>query len=151
MTTPVRPEKDAANTTVFDDDESIPVLTERLTLPALDLDFALPAIEQPTHIEPPASVAATTLLLPAEPPAPQPPAPPPPPTAEELRATVLQAVLEQLPAEIDSLVHQRLRPAVEAAFASLSAEANQTLRNALVEIVERAVRDALNKNGSEPG
>ena len=45
------------------DDESIPVLTERLTLPSLDLDISLP--------KPPPPVAA--------PPPPPPPSPPPPP------------------------------------------------------------------------
>jgi len=50
------------------DDESIPVLTERLTLPSLELDISLP--------KPPPPVAA-----PPPPPPPPPPAPPsPPPT-----------------------------------------------------------------------
>ena len=150
MSTPMHPEKSAANTTVFVDDESIPVLTERLTLPALDLDFALPAIEQPTHAEPPAAVPAATQWRPAEPPAPQPPPLPPPPTAEELRDAVLKTVLEQLPDEIEALVQQQLRPAVEASIENLSAEVSQTLRTTLVEIVERAVRDALNKSDTGP-
>jgi len=143
MSTPVRPDNDAANTTVFDDDESIPVLTERLTLPALDIDFALPALEQPALVDQPAPLAAT-LMPPIEPPAP-PPAPAP--TMEELRDAVLKAVLQQLPAEIEALMQQQLRPAIDAAVAHLSATAHQALNETLVAVVERAVRDALDKNG----
>lgn len=133
MTTPARPDQ-AANTTVFDDDPSIPVLTERLTLPALDLDFALPALEPaPTADSPP--VAVTMLSL-TEPPA---------PTVEDLRDAVLKTVLAQLPARIENLVGQQMRPAIDAAIAHLSAEAGQALRDALVDLVESAVREALDK------
>jgi hypothetical protein len=148
MSTPVRPANDAANTTVFDDDESIPVLTERLTLPALDIDFALPALEQPAPFAAPAPMA-TTFMPPAEPPVPPPPQPPPPPTVGEVRDAVLKAVLQQLPAEIETLMQQQLRPIVEAAVAHLSATASQSLHETLVNVVERAVRDALNKDGAE--
>ena len=130
MSAPARPDS-AANTTVFDDDESIPLLTERLTLPALDLDFALPTLEQVVQVEQP----ATTPL--------PPPAAPPPPSAEALRDAVLKAVLERLPAEIETRVHQQLRPAVDAAVAHLAAEANQAVRDVLAQMVERAVREAL--------
>ncbi|MBS1135250.1 MAG: hypothetical protein H6R02_2391 [Burkholderiaceae bacterium] len=53
------------------DDESIPVLTERLTLPSLELDISLP--------KPPPPVAAPA--PPPPPPAPPPPPPTPPPPA----------------------------------------------------------------------
>lgn len=140
MTTPARPDQ-AANTTVFDEDQSIPVLTERLTLPALDLDFALPAAEPGVNTETPVEV---TLLS-----VPQPPAPAPAPTAEELRDAVLEVVLARLPGEIETLVRHQMRPAIDAAIAHLSAEAGQALRDALVELVERAVREVLDKR-SDP-
>ena len=92
----------AANSMNFDDDESIPLLTERLTLPALDLDFALPALEQAVQSEPGPAVTATVL-----PPVELPPPPPIPPTAalptpEEIRDMALQAVLDGLPAQMKS-------------------------------------------------
>lgn len=145
MNTPVRPDNDAANTTVFDDDEAIPVLTERLTLPALDIDFALPAIEQPVPSAPPAPTMAT-LIAPVEPP---PPPPAPPPTLEELRDAVLKVVQEQLPAEVETLMREQLHPAVDVAVAQLSAELSQTLHATLVKVVERAVRDALGAGNGE--
>lgn len=127
----------AANGTSLDD-ESIPVLTERLTLPALDLDFALPPLEQVVRAEPP--------------PTPEPPPPaPPPPTVDELRDAVLRAVLERLPAEIEQLVREQLRASVDSAIAQLAAEANQAVRAALSEIIERAVREALSERGDAAG
>lgn len=115
------------------DDESIPVLTERLTLPALDLDFALPALEQP----PADAITPATA--------------PPRPSVDELRDAVLKAVLERLPAEVEQLVREQLRAALAAATAQLAAEANQALRTSLREIIERAVRDALSERGDASG
>jgi hypothetical protein len=57
---------------VLPDDATIPVLTERLTLPSLELDISLPQPPPPV-VAPPAPVAAPP------PPAPRPPPPPPPP------------------------------------------------------------------------
>jgi len=57
------------------DDESIPVLTERLTLPSLELDISLP--------KPPPPMAA-----PAPPPPPPPPPAPPPPTPPPVAAPI---------------------------------------------------------------
>ncbi len=54
------------------DDESIPVLTERLSLPSLDLDVSLPKTSPPAAAPPPA---------PPPPPPPPPAAAPAPPTA----------------------------------------------------------------------
>jgi hypothetical protein len=58
---------------VLPDDATIPVLTERLTLPSLELDISLPQPPPPV-VAPPAPVAAPQ-------PAPPPPAPPPPAVA----------------------------------------------------------------------
>lgn len=147
MTSIVRPETTAANTTVFDDDASIPILTERLTLPALDLDIALPPTEEAPAVAPP--LPNHTLAPAAEAPfahaAPAAPEAPPLPTAEQLQDAVLKAVLDRLPEEINTLVRQLLRPAIDAAVAHLSIETNLALRTALTEIVERAVRDALKR------
>jgi hypothetical protein len=129
MTTPARTDH-PANPNALDDD-SIPVLTERLTLPALDLDFALPTLEQVVRAEPPPA--------------------PPPPTVDELRDAVLRAVLERLPAEIEQLVREQLRAAIDAAIAHLATEANQAVRAALSEIIERAVREALSERGDTSG
>lgn len=65
------------------DDESIPVLTERLTLPALDLDISLPKPPPPVGAPPPPvplPPVAAPVPAPRPPaPAPAPPPPPPPP------------------------------------------------------------------------
>jgi hypothetical protein len=141
MSTPARPDQ-AANTTVYGDDESIPVLTERLTLPKLDLDFALPTLE-PAPPEPAPALGATT--LPPRPAA----AAPTGPSAEELRDVVLGLVLERLPDAIDAQIRERLRPAVDtavdAAVADLAVAVNRTLRETLIEIIEQAVRDAIGR------
>lgn len=68
------------------DDESIPVLTERLTLPSLDLDISLP--------QPPPPVAAAVIVGPLPPP-PSPP-PPPPPFAAAQHAAVPAALMPAL-------------------------------------------------------
>lgn len=63
------------------DDETIPVLTERLTLPSLELDISLPQPPPPVSEPIPPPVAAPILTRPTQvtaPPAPR-PAPPPPP------------------------------------------------------------------------
>ncbi len=130
MTTPARTDAPAGPI----DDDSIPLLTERLTLPALDLDFALPTLEQVIRAEPPAAVA------------PPPPAPPPP-SVDELRAAVLKEVLERLPAEIEQRIRAELRPALDAAIEQFSAQADRLLRETLADIVTRAVREALDAAG----
>lgn len=123
---------------MHEDDASIPVLTERLTLPGIDLDFALPAIEQPEPSAQPQAETPPTATAP-------PPEQPPPPSAEELRAQVLDVVLAQLPATIDAVMRERLRPALDAAIDQLAAEADQALRAALSDVVEQAVRAVLDQ------
>ena len=65
---------------VLPDDATIPVLTERLTLPSLELDISLPQPPPPV-VAPPSPVAAPPL-------APRPTPPPPPPVAAPRPAPV---------------------------------------------------------------
>ncbi|HVE88131.1 MAG TPA: hypothetical protein VNA44_00380 [Burkholderiaceae bacterium] len=69
---------------VMPDDATIPVLTERLTLPSLDLDISLP--------QPPPPVVAPQSSAPSPP-----PPPPPPPVAALLMPTPATPVSEPAP------------------------------------------------------
>jgi hypothetical protein len=186
------------------DDASIPVLTERLTLPPLELDTTLP-LELPQ--EPGARVAVPLALdtsvakpapeasasqpaaaplvldtsLPSPPPPvravrPSPPAPAPaaaapaavavpaaaaaPAAAEiaattptttshwtrielELRSSILQAIADALPQQIDSIVRTRMGDAIDRMVAQLSAETRLAVAASLRDIVDHAVRTEL--------
>src|SRR5512134_881863 len=63
---------------VMPDDATIPVLTERLTLPSLDLDISLPKPPPPV-VAPPRAPAPARAAPPPPPAAPAPPQKPPPP------------------------------------------------------------------------
>jgi hypothetical protein len=154
------------------DDASIPVLTERLTLPPLELDTTLP---------PDASLQIdTTLPVEAMRPAPAPrPAPPAPPPATapvmparpvapaspmlaasvdavtagthwtrielELRSSILQAVADALPQEIDAIVRSRMSEAIDRLIAQLAAETRLAMAASLRDIVDHAVRTELKR------
>jgi hypothetical protein len=163
------PNKDAP------DDASIPVLTERLTLPPLELDTTLPPeVPEPAAPRAAGPLALDTALpgLPSPPPpAPAPvraaPAPPPPlPTSApvftpeaaavsaaagahwtrielELRSSILQAIADALPQQIDSIVRHRMNDAIERLFTQLVAETRLAVASSLRDIVDQAVRAEL--------
>ncbi len=133
------------------DDESIPILTERLTLPSLDLDISLP------------KAPLTPEVAPAQPPPPRPPAasvPPPPrptaPRAPESAApgrfaatpvpiptysSAATAATEVAAPEIDWVaLEQKLREAVFRELQpALADEAGRLLRERLQPSFERAL------------
>jgi hypothetical protein len=166
------------------DDSSIPVLTERLTLPPLELDTTLPTEpEAPAADRPGAPLALdTTLPLGASPPAPAParataaaparptPAPAPVPTAVratvpapasalppstsgthwtrielELRASILKAIADGLPQQIDTIVRNRMNDTIERLITQLVAETRLAVAASLHDIVDQAVRVELTR------
>jgi hypothetical protein len=88
------------------DDESIPVLTERLTLPSLELDISLP--------KPPPPVAAPA------PPPPPPAPPPPPPTPPSPTPAPVTAPIAPRPAVAPPTASPTARPAPPPAIPTYS-------------------------------
>lgn len=127
------------------DDPSIPVLTERLTLPELDIDFTLP----PALTTPPVPRPGDESAAPSGAPAPQPAARPSTPPANagpdwtrveaELRESVLVALSQRLPRDVEAIVRQHMAGAVDAAVQRLAQETRIALANALHDIVAQAV------------
>lgn len=108
------------------DDESIPVLTERLTLPSLDLDITLP---QPPPLAAP--------LPPPPPPPPPPPAPPPPSPVVAPRAMPTPP----------SAARQSASPSVRTAAAAIPSYTSTAAAATAVEVdwarLEQTLRDAV--------
>jgi|688.fasta_scaffold276596_2 hypothetical protein len=158
------------------DDPTIPVLTERLTLPPLDLDFTLPPRGVPAAY--PAQPPAPPAAAPQQPPralqaaAPDMPAsaaavagagrgaatvPTATPTAlaldqieRELREAILHDLSVSLPQTVESIVREKMQPGIQSALDRLAIETRVALAASLREIIERAVRahlDALRKRG----
>lgn len=148
------------------DDASIPVLTERLTLPPLELDTSLPTEPAQGASGAPAPLALDISLPPAPPPPrvpPRPapamarpipapgPAPGPPSDADarrvawtrielELRSSILQAIADELPQQIDDIVRRRMNDAIERLLTQLVAETRLAVAASLRDIVDQAVR-----------
>ena len=181
------------------DDASIPLLTERLTLPPLEFDTTLPQEPKarpggaplpldtslPSNFPPkaapaPAKAAAPAPARPAPAPAPIPapaaarPAPAPAPAAArpapapatapparaaapaessttqhwtrielELRASILQAIADALPQQIDTIVRSRMSGAIDRLMEELVAETRLAVAASLRDIVDQAVRAEL--------
>ena len=181
------------------DDTSIPVLTERLTLPPLEFDTTLPQEPKarpggaplpldtslPSNFPPkaapaPAKAAAPAAARPAPAPSPVPapaaarPAPAPAPAAArpapapatapparatapaessttqhwtrielELRASILQAIADALPQQIDTIVRSRMSGAIDRLMEELVAETRLAVAASLRDIVDQAVRAEL--------
>jgi hypothetical protein len=126
----------------LDDDASIPVLTERLTLPPLELDFTLPPAQPPNaaEAEAPASAAAPSPVTA------QPPADLPWNRIDiELREAILRDLAERLPSDVEGIVRRQMSVAIDAAVQKLAAEARLALAISLREIVGRAVRAELER------
>ncbi len=171
------------------DDTSIPVLTERLTLPPLELDTTLPPAkslqvdtslprdlqpqeEPPQHASfslPPAALNPPRPMVPPAPaqfppalaPMPSAVAPMPPDGADattgshwtrievELRSSILQAVADSLPQEVDAIVRSRMSDAIDRLVAQLAAETRLAMAASLRDIVDHAVRAELSRLRSQ--
>lgn len=136
------------------DDESIPVLTERLTLPSLDLDISLPKPPPPAAAPPPpppppppptprpAAAAATPVRAPAPVVAASPPptAPVSPPIPAYSRSATVAPDIEATP-EVDwDALERKLREAVIRELQpALADEAGRILRERVQPALERVV------------
>jgi hypothetical protein len=137
-----------------DDDPSIPVLTERLTLPPLDLDFTLPPAPTVTGTPTEPRIESEATVAP-EAPAPAEPSSPveAPPPAEvpwgrveiELREAILRDLAERLPTDVEGIVRRQMSVAIDAAVQRLASEARLAIASSLREIVDRAVRAELQR------
>lgn len=136
------------------DDATIPVLTERLTLPSLDLDISLPQPPPPVVAPPRAPAPARAAPVPTQappPPAPSPPPPPPPPVEPistapdwerietQLRESLYRELQPKLAEEIERQIKERLQPTLVRVVTSLVNE----LRPALDATVREAIARAL--------
>jgi hypothetical protein len=141
------------------DDESIPVLTERLTLPSLELDVSLPQPPPPLETPPAAlSPGASATVIPVDShsaaPSVAPRAAPVPtyasaPPVQELdwdavEQALRDAVFRELqPALADDalrLLRDRLQPAVERALQVTASELRLSFEARLRDAIGRAVR-----------
>jgi hypothetical protein len=135
------------------DDESIPILTERLTLPSLDLDISLPQPPPAVGVAPLAVFPAVTAAAPAPASAtaiPLPPrsAPPAPPSPGPVRAPApppvpsYSSAPSPTPIEVDwAGIEQSLRDAVFRELQpALADQALHLLRERLHPAVERALQ-----------
>ena len=61
----------------------------------------------------------------------------------ELRASILQAIADALPQQIDSIVRNRMNDAIERLFTQLTAETRLAVAASLRDIVDQAVRAEL--------
>jgi hypothetical protein len=125
------------------DDPSIPVLTERLTLPPLDLDldFQLPPVPAPAAAAAPAAAQAPVSAAAA-------------PEAEviaswsedkelELRESILLGIARNLPLEVEEILRRHLDATVEEATRRFSSAVRLAIAATLRDIVERAVQAEL--------
>jgi hypothetical protein len=131
------------------DDPSIPVLTERLSLPTLDIDLDLPSRRvAPLPAVPPPSAAPAAATAPAL-------AVMATPLAWDklelaLREAVLRDLSTALPQIIDQIVREKMQPGIQAALDRLAIETRVAIAGSLREIVDRAIKtrlDELRKRG----
>jgi hypothetical protein len=128
------------------DDASIPVLTERLTLPPLELDTTLPK-EIPEEPAPARAAAAPAAARPT----PAASADASEPAAHwtrievELRASILRTLSDSLPQEVDAIVRSRMNDAIDRMLAQLVAETRLAMAASLRDIVDHAVRTELTR------
>jgi len=156
------------------DDASIPVLTERLTLPPLELDTTLPrdvtlqidtSLPPELREAPPQRAPAVATPAPAKAAVPPAAAPPSPPSAQapaagadagsaashwtrievELRSSILRSIADALPQEVDAIVRSRMNEAIDRLLAQLAAETRLAIASSLRDIVDHAVRAELTR------
>lgn len=135
---------------VLPDDETIPVLTERLTLPSLELDISLPPGSLPEPGRAAAPAPAPEPREEATPPAsaaragvPAPPAPAPEvewATVEEhARETLLRDLQPRLAAELDRQLRERLQPTLVRMLLATVTELRPSIEAAVRDAVAQAV------------
>ena len=133
---------------VLPDDETIPVLTERLTLPSLELDISLPPGSlpepdvalpgaEPQEAATPASAFAVTASVPA-------------PTGavveidwgtveEQVREALVRELQPRLAAELDRQLRERLQPTLVRMLLATVGEMRPSIETAVRDAVARAV------------
>jgi hypothetical protein len=136
---------------VLPDDETIPVLTERLTLPSLELDISLPSgsLPEPDRVAAPppaperrpdatpaASAFAVTTGVAAPPPVPEVEWA----TVEEQARELLVLELQpRLTAELDRQLRERLQPTLVRMLLATVTELRPSIESAVRDAVARAV------------
>jgi hypothetical protein len=125
------------------DDASIPVLTERLTLPSLDLDISLPNAPPPVVAGPPTELPpARAAAAPSFAPKPL-VAPAPPIDWDAIEAALAERLLGELhpkvAAELERHVRERMQPALERAVSLLMAELRASMDTLVKDTVSRAL------------
>ncbi|HET9024939.1 MAG TPA: hypothetical protein VFN64_10225 [Burkholderiaceae bacterium] len=146
---------------VLPDDDTIPVLTERLSLPSLDLDVSLPESASPEAATPEEEDAKTTAFpIPTDAPvdveatlaptaAPAADAKPPPPAPEvtidwvtveeQAREALLRELQSRLASELDRQLRERLQPTLVRMLLATVTELRPSIEAAVRESVTRAV------------
>jgi hypothetical protein len=132
------------------DTDAIPLLTERLYVPTLPPVVSEDADAAPANPPAPASAA------PAASATPEPSAPPPAPAApvvdiSEVRDTLLQDLERTLPGQIDSMIRREVSNAIDDAVFRVVAETQDALARAIGQVVERAVKEELDRLRKEAG
>lgn len=131
---------------VMPDDATIPVLTERLTLPSLDLDISLP--------RPPPPVVAPVFSQPSYQPAPAPAIEAAKPAIDwqkietQLRDGLLRELQPQLSSELERQVRERLQPALVRALTALISDLRPALDTTVRETISRAISAELERQRS---
>lgn len=140
--------------TVAPDDPSIPVLTERLTLPPLDLDldFRLPPLPRKESEDTAAAPAVDVPHGHAD--AARPPEAPSEERLQQLRESVLLALARDLPVQAEQILQRHLETALQETTqrltAALRAALAATLREALARAVEAELQRAASPAASTP-
>lgn len=136
------------------DANAIPLLTERLyvaTLPPLVSEDvgAEPTSAGPAAPSPPAASATPEA---AEPPAAAAPAGAAPVVdISEVRDTLLEDLERTLPGQIDSMIRREVSNAIDDAVFRVVAETQDALARAIGQVVERAVKEEINRLRKEGG
>ena len=148
----VKPDGDSERLQVeATDAEAIPLLTERLYVATLP-----PVVGEDCDAAPAPSPSATASAPPTASAAPEPIVPPPGPAApvvdiSEVRDTLLQDLERTLPAQIDSMIRREVSNAIDDAVFRVVAETQDALARAIGQVVERAVKEELDRLRNEGG
>lgn len=149
MNLPPRDERPPVPADIPDDDPSIPVLSERLHLHALEIDMDLPPQARPAQQE--SATAEPAAPAPAQQPTAdalttrlgQAAGAPPAIDIDALREALLARMQGKITEQINATLRDLLQPAIDDAVLRLADEAKFALRLTLQELIERALREEL--------
>jgi hypothetical protein len=133
------------------DAEAIPLLTERLYVATLP-----PVVSEDVGAAAASSASAASAVPPVASAAPESAAPPPPRAApvvdiSEVRDTLLEDLERTLPTQIDSMIRREVSNAIDDAVFRVVAETQDALARVIGQVVERAVKEEINRLRKEGG